>query len=134
MKKCLPIITLFTLLSSCSKNINSSSASYVTSSASVTSSTDSSSDEKLNLEFIENASSIIVTGLIEDSENAIIKDIINGKKVTSVTSKFSNYSKLKSVSIGKNVSSLGSYVFSNCPLLEKIEIDSENKTYKAIGK
>lgn len=60
---------------------------------------------------------------------------INGKKfnVTEVYKKaFSNYKKLKSLTVGKNVEKIGKGAFKGCSKLTKVKIKS--KKIKSIGK
>ncbi len=71
--------------------------------------------------------------------NIIIPDIIkiNGStyKVTSIEKEaFKNSKKLKSVQIGKNISSIGQKAFFGCKKLSNITVKTNKLLYKSIGK
>ena len=65
--------------------------------------------------------------------NVVIPDTIMDYPVTAIAEKaFSLESTIRSISIGKNVRSIGENAFTRCAALERIEVDPENEYFTSI--
>lgn len=72
--------------------------------------------------------------LLNDKTEIVIPDTYNGKPVIGISNDaFISCSELTSITISKNVASIGGYTFNGCTNLGSISVDTENQTYKSDG-
>lgn len=80
---------------------------------------------------VNDGKSYAVVGFTEDYYNRIIPDEYNGLPVTELYTSALENSQMEKIKIGKNVDTIGWYVFSNCLNLNYIEVDKDNKYFKS---
>ena len=82
---------------------------------------------------VEDNDEVTITGYTGADMNVVIPDTIMDYPVTAIAEKaFSLESTIRSISIGKNVRSIGENAFTRCAALERIEVDPENEYFTSI--
>ena len=136
-KKLLMTLSLFSLvstLSGCKKDANSSNiTTNVSTSNSQQQSSSQPDEDNIFKYYVNSDNKITISGLNKEVENVIVPSTIDEVEVTEIGDGFRNFNFVKTVSLPKTITNIDSAAFYNCPLLENIEIDSENEIYYKVN-